>query len=76
MNSNSKRNKKQKLIAEYGHYCWWCGKFLTEDVMTIDHLYPKSRGGSNSLENLRLTCKQCNNSRGNSVFPPGWKSSR
>ncbi len=76
MNSQSKRNKKQKLIAFYGHYCWWCAKDLKEDEMTIEHLLPRSSGGTNSWENLRLSCKQCNNSRGNSLFPPGWKTSR
>jgi 5-methylcytosine-specific restriction endonuclease McrA len=76
MDAKSKRSKRQKLIAEYGYYCFWCGKSLTEDAITIEHLYPKSRGGSNSLENLRLACKPCNQSRGNSLFPPGWTTKR
>ncbi|WP_083637061.1 HNH endonuclease [Leptolyngbya sp. 'hensonii'] len=38
--------------------------------MILDHLKPKSRVGSNSLENLRLACLPCNNSRGNSLYPP------
>jgi len=74
MNSKSKRNKKQKLIAVYGSCCWWCAKQLTEGEMTIEHLYPKSLGGSNSWENIRLACKPCNASRGNSLFPPSWKT--
>ena len=76
MTPKSKRHKKQKLIAVYGSYCWWCGKCLTEEEMTIEHLLPRSRGGSNSDENLRLACKSCNQSRGNSIFPPRWKTQR
>ena len=70
MSSNQKRNKKQKLMDLYGVCCWWCRKDVPKDKLTIDHLVPQSRGGSNSLENLRLSCWQCNNSRGNSLYPP------
>ncbi|MGC1394267.1 MAG: HNH endonuclease [Coleofasciculaceae cyanobacterium] len=76
MTPKSKRNKKQKLIDVYGSYCWWCAKPLKEGEITLEHLHPKSLGGSNSLENLRLACKNCNASRGNSLFPPGWKTLR
>ena len=70
MTSKQKRSKKAQLLNEYGLRCWWCGCCLPAEKLTIDHLKPKSKGGSNSLENLRLSCFQCNNSRGNSLFPP------
>ncbi len=73
LNCKQKRKKKQKLIDEYGSYCWWCGQYVTEELLTIEHLYPQSRGGSNSFENLRLSCFQCNNFRGNSLYHPSWK---
>lgn len=73
MNSQQKRSKKQKLINLYGPYCWWCGKCSSGEQLTIEHLFPKSRGGSNSPENLRLACEKCNKSRGNSLYPPNWK---
>jgi 5-methylcytosine-specific restriction endonuclease McrA len=76
MNSKQKHKKKQKLIDDYGSSCWWCGKVLTSEKLTIDHLRPLSRGGSDDLENLRLTCFSCNNSRGNSLYPPGWHQSK
>ena len=49
MSSKQKRNKKQKLIDLFGHYCWWCGQCLPEDKLTIEHLLPQSRGGSKSI---------------------------
>lgn len=70
MNSKQKKSRKQQLITEYGSICFWCGNLLPENQLTIDHLKPKSLGGSNNLENLRLACFPCNNSRGNSLFPP------
>ncbi|HLP92197.1 MAG TPA: HNH endonuclease [Nostocaceae cyanobacterium] len=72
MNCKQKRIKKQQLIKLYGCYCFWCGQCLPKNELTIEHLIPKSRRGSNSLENLRLACLTCNRKRGNSLFPPGW----
>ncbi|WP_445304438.1 HNH endonuclease [Microcoleus sp. Pol14C4] len=43
--------------------------------MTIEHLRPKSRGGSDCIENLRLACLSCNQSRRNSLYPPNWVKS-
>ena len=70
MNSKQKRKKKQQLINLYGNYCWWCRQDLPQTNLTFDHLLPQSHGGSDSFENLRLSCFPCNNSRGNSLYPP------
>jgi 5-methylcytosine-specific restriction endonuclease McrA len=32
---------------------------------TIDHIIPRSKGGSDDLSNLRLACWECNRRRGN-----------
>ncbi len=79
-------NKKQKDALKYqlayvigfGVSCFWktcCSSsdVFTLDELTLDHLIPKSKGGSNNRENLRLTCIHCNRSRGNSLFPPSQK---
>ncbi|GEM_PF-480050 len=68
MTPKQKRNKKKRLIAKYGYHCCWCGNRFPSEELTLEHLQPSSRGGSNSLENLRLACFSCNNSRGNSLF--------
>jgi 5-methylcytosine-specific restriction endonuclease McrA len=72
MNSKQKKHKIAKLIELFGNptRCYWCGCTLSREQITLDHLMPRSEGGSNSLENLRLTCFSCNNQRGNSLFPP------
>lgn len=73
MNPQQRKSKKLQLSNTYGCYCWWCDQKLSLNQLTIDHLVPRSRGGSNSLENLRLTCFPCNNKRGNSLYPPSSK---
>ncbi|MEW6195406.1 MAG: HNH endonuclease [Bacteroidota bacterium] len=46
--------------------CVFCN--ATENLQT-DHLIPKSRGGSDSADNLVLSCQTCNNSRsGKGIF--------
>lgn len=35
--------------------------------MTIDHIRPKSRGGSDKKKNLRVICEHCNKKKGNAV---------
>lgn len=33
--------------------------------MTIDHIMPLSRGGTNDIKNLQLACKRCNSMKSN-----------
>jgi hypothetical protein len=66
MTSKEKKVKKKILLKSYGDRCWWCKKkFSKERPMTLEHLKPKSKGGDNRIENLRVACLQCNKSRGN-----------
>ena len=43
--------------------CFKCGKKFRKGDMDIDHIYPKSLGGSNSRDNLQCICKHCNRSK-------------
>jgi 5-methylcytosine-specific restriction endonuclease McrA len=70
MNPKQKRAKKDRLIKIYGSLCWWCERSFPEKELTLEHLLPKSKGGSDSDENLRLAGKNCNQARGNSLYPP------
>lgn len=49
----------------YGNHaisCAYCGSTTN---LTIDHAIPKSRGGSNSPQNLIHACQKCNCIKGN-----------
>ncbi len=67
MSPKAKRNKRERLIQQYGPYCCYCGKHLPREEMTIEHLIAKRDGGSNAIENLRLACFRCNHSRHNNI---------
>lgn len=48
-----------------GLACVWCGAGVEEGArLTLDHLKPHSKGGSNAPSNLLTACKRCNDSRG------------
>ncbi|MFX0113634.1 MAG: HNH endonuclease, partial [Candidatus Hodarchaeota archaeon] len=42
--------------------CIYCE---SKNHLSIDHLIPQSRGGSDSGDNVVLACKSCNSSKGN-----------
>ena len=59
----SKRDKKILYERQNGR-CNGCkGKYDIKDL-EIDHIVPKSRGGSDDLENLQLLCGHCNRTKG------------
>lgn len=37
------------------------------ELMTIDHIIPKSKGGTNDIENLRPMCNTCNLKKGDTL---------
>ena len=52
---------RRGVLRRDGHRCGYCGTGAT----TIDHVVPRSRGGSDSWENLVACCLGCNNAKGN-----------
>lgn len=53
--------KRAKYLCEYCH----SPEYLSADQFTIDHLLPKSLGGSDDPDNLALACRRCNERRYN-----------
>lgn len=59
---------KQARFSVYeksNRVCCICGKPLEYNEMTVDHITPVSRGGKNVKSNLRCTCEECNQIKGN-----------
>lgn len=57
-------NVKRTLLRKQSNKCLYCECHLDARSMTIDHMIPRSRGGSNTLENLAAACSKCNNAKG------------
>jgi 5-methylcytosine-specific restriction endonuclease McrA len=65
MKTKQKRDRRARLLKKNGSRCYLCHETFLANQLTLDHLKPRSRGGSNKLENLRLACFPCNNRRSN-----------
>jgi 5-methylcytosine-specific restriction endonuclease McrA len=56
----------RKLQARYGRLCFICGKHIKDDL-TVDHIFPYSRGGLTHIENLILAHRRCNSAKGKAL---------
>jgi 5-methylcytosine-specific restriction endonuclease McrA len=56
---------KEYLREKTGFKCAYCGKEGTKGKLEIEHIIPKSRGGSNRISNLTLACHSCNQKKDN-----------
>lgn len=50
----------QDCLNLYDGKCLWCG---TSHQITIDHIVPLSRGGTNNINNLQPLCVSCNSKK-------------
>lgn len=57
-----------RLMEQQNRRCFWCCRLLVGEKFHIDHVHPLARGGSNELENLRVSCTPCNLAK-NASFP-------
>lgn len=48
--------------------CHYCGAKLNFDAITLDHVKPRSKGGSNHISNLVPACHHCNSTRKNTDY--------
>ena len=55
-------NIRNYLLEKHGRKCFYCGK--TVSGFEVEHMLPKSRGGSNRIDNLTLSCHDCNEKKG------------
>lgn len=52
---------KRLVIARDGHKCAYCGTEV--GPFQFDHIYPWSRGGSDTANNLCVACAPCNRAK-------------
>ncbi|WP_416236399.1 RNA-guided endonuclease IscB [Spirulina sp. CCNP1310] len=53
---------REYLLEKFNRQCIYCG---AKDLpLEIEHIHPRSRGGSNRVSNLTLACHSCNQAKG------------
>lgn len=54
---------REYLLEKWGRKCAYCGE--SNIPLQIEHIIPRSRGGTDRVSNLTLACKKCNQEKGN-----------
>lgn len=62
--------KKQKhLIRKKNCVCYLCGQLILKiNELSIDHVTPISKGGSDEISNLKATHKKCNSDKNDKLL--------
>ncbi|MBD2450120.1 HNH endonuclease [Nostoc sp. FACHB-152] len=53
---------REYLLEKWNRQCAYCG--IKDIPLQIEHIHPRSKGGSNSITNLTLSCEKCNVKKG------------
>lgn len=53
--------------TQYPHLNLWALDGDRLVLMTQDHIFPRSKGGSNGMHNLQTMCSDCNTAKGDSI---------
>ena len=55
---------REELIKVFGKVCCYCGNKLYVKELTLDHVMPREKGGSNRVANILFSCRKCNSMKG------------
>jgi len=58
---------RKNILLRDRNTCQYCGEALASGDLTLDHVVPRSRGGSSTWENLVACCHPCNRRKGNQL---------
>ncbi len=64
VSKRKKRDYRDELLDADPH-CSYCGCDVDLSNSSLDHVVPRSKGGSNARSNLVLSCVACNQRKGN-----------
>ena len=53
---------RREILRRDNHCCQYCG---STKRLTIDHVIPRSRGGTHTWDNVVIACERCNTTKGN-----------
>jgi 5-methylcytosine-specific restriction endonuclease McrA len=56
---------REYLLEKFNRTCIYCG--TKEGPFNLDHFHPKSKGGSDRVSNLVLSCVKCNQKKDNQL---------
>lgn len=63
--ADAKRLWRQKIKEEWDEKCAYCD---SDQNLTIDHILPRSKGGSDFTKNALCACHSCNQDKGHTFW--------
>jgi len=69
------RKSKNFLYGKQEGDCAGCGEHFNYRILEVDHILPRSKGGTDHLDNLQLLCSYCNRSKGGRTMAQ-WKAAK
>ena len=69
------RTHRHRLYGEQESVCIGCKTHFPFRVMDVDHILPRSRGGTDHPDNLQLLCSGCNRSKGSKTMAE-WRTTQ
>jgi len=75
------RKYQNSIFLRDNYVCHICGEYLKdntvlqntlENMPSVDHIIPRSKGGNDLPNNLKTACLKCNKSRGNKELPESY----
>ena len=68
----AKRMWRQKIKDKWDNQCAYCG---SDEHLTIDHVVPRSKGGTDFTRNVVCACHECNQNKAHTPMED-WYSSQ
>jgi 5-methylcytosine-specific restriction endonuclease McrA len=56
---------RYRVLMRDKQRCLLCGATAKDTRLYVDHIVPRSKGGSNTLDNLQTLCFECNGGKNN-----------
>ena len=64
----AKKCNRTNVIWRDKNTCQYCGNIFFNAQLTMDHVYPKSKGGQKTWTNIVAACKSCNSKKDNKTL--------
>lgn len=65
---NGSHGQRARIIERDKATCYMCSRRLAIEDITLDHVVPRSRGGDDGDDNLKVACEPCNSRKGDRLI--------
>ena len=62
------RCTRKNILTRDKYRCQYCGTKVNSKKITIDHVIPKSKGGTHVWNNVVACCQECNSRKGDKLL--------